>query len=156
AHMAARAAAPSAALERVLRDIARTEPQEALFLLAREQIRAADYEAARRTLEEVPAPARAEDRAHLRLMRCEALARGGDPVAAARELRELQKNPAARLARAELEILDGRLEAGRKVLLASKALELRRACALAASYFFEERYDECAEWVQRARDVIAA
>jgi hypothetical protein len=155
AHVAARAAAPSAALERVLRDAAKTEPQEALFLLAREQIRAGDYEAARRTLEEVPAPSRAEDRARLRLMRCEALARGGDPVAAARELHGLH-DPGARLARAELDVIDGRLEAGRKALLAGKALELRRASALAASYFFEDRFEESAEWVQRARDAMAA
>jgi len=89
-HVAARASASPAALERALGDIARGEPavaNDALLALAREQLRWGDFEAARRTLcglagRELPAP--------LEYRRCilsaEALVRAGDVQTCAAEL----------------------------------------------------------------------
>src|SRR3989440_2124785 len=89
-HVAARAVASPAALERALGDIARGEPavaNDALLALAREQLRWGDFEAARRTLDglaalDLPAP--------LEYRRCilsaEALMRAGEPANATQEL----------------------------------------------------------------------
>ena len=167
-HVAARAAASPAALERTLGDIARCNTaaaNEALLALAREQLRWGDFEAARRTLNglaalELPAP--------LAYRRCilsaEALVRAGEPAGATQELERARLvTPAgAEIALeeglADLAILRGDLQGARRALLglacrtrSVPCLEGRRAVSLGFSYVLEERYDRALAWARKAR-----
>ena len=88
-HAIARASAPTAVVERLLRDVASRAPavaSVALRLLARELLRVGDYEAARRTLDDLP-PAKTRDEAErVALLRAESHIRAGEPDAAQRAL----------------------------------------------------------------------
>ncbi|MEA2747246.1 MAG: hypothetical protein QOI41_1389 [Myxococcales bacterium] len=93
-HAIARAAAPTAAMERVLRDVASRSPghaSTALRLLARELLRVGDYETARLTLDELPAAASREEAERVALLRAECHIRAGEPEAAQRALEALQR-----------------------------------------------------------------
>lgn len=93
-HAIARAAAPTAAMERILRDVASRSPAHAstsLRLLARELLRVGDYESARRTLDELPTPASREEAERVALLRAECHIRGGEPEAAQRALDALER-----------------------------------------------------------------
>ena len=93
-HPIARAAAPTAAIERVLRDAAvRSAPHAstALRLLARELLRVGDYDSARRTLDELPAPVSREEAERVALLRAESHIRAGEPDAAQRALDALAR-----------------------------------------------------------------
>ena len=88
-HAMARAMAPTAAMERVLREVASSSPalaSTALRLLARELLRVGDYESARLTLDELPAPTSREDAERIALLRAESHIRAGEPEAAQRAL----------------------------------------------------------------------
>ena len=168
-HVAARAAASPAALERALGDIARGEPavaNDALLALAREQLRWGDFEAARRTLDglaalDLPAP--------LEYRRCilsaEALVRGGEPANATQELERARSlNPssagvALEEGLADLAVLRGDLHGARRTLLqlahrtrSIPSLEGRRAVSLGFSYLLEERHDRALSWARKARE----
>ena len=168
-HVAARASASPAALERALGDIARGEPaaaNDALLALAREQLRWGDFEAARRTLcglagRELPAP--------LEYRRCilgaEALVRAGEPANATQELERARsvKPAGAGIALeeglADLAILRGDLHGARRTLLrlarrtrSVPSLEGRRAVSLGFSYLLEERHDRALAWARKARE----
>jgi len=167
-HVAARAAASPAALERTFGDIARGDTAAApdsLLALAREQLRWGDFEAARRTLSglatlELPAP--------LVYRRCilsaEALVRAGEPASATQELEHarLVMPPGAEIALeeglADLAILRGDLHGARRALLrlarrtrSIPSLEGRRAVSLGFSYLLEERHDRALAWARKAR-----
>jgi tetratricopeptide (TPR) repeat protein len=93
-HATARAAAPTAAMERVLRDVASRSPAHAstaLRLLARELLRVGDYESARLTLDELITPASREEAERLALLRAECHIRAGEPEAAQRALDALTR-----------------------------------------------------------------
>ena len=93
-HATARAAAPTAAIERVLREAAsRSVPHAstALRLLARELLRVGDYESARLTLDELPPPASREEAERIALLRAESHIRAGEPEAAQRALDALAR-----------------------------------------------------------------
>jgi tetratricopeptide (TPR) repeat protein len=93
-HAIARAAAPTAAMERVLRDVASRSPAHAtmsLRLLARELLRVGDYESARLTLDELPAPASRDEAERVALLRAECHIRAGEPEAAQRALDALER-----------------------------------------------------------------
>ena len=93
-HAIARAAAPTAAMERVLRDVASRSPAHAptsLRLLARELLRVGDYESARLTLDELPTPASREEAERVALLRAECHIRAGEPEAAQRALDALER-----------------------------------------------------------------
>ena len=93
-HAIARAAAPTAAMERVLRDVASCSPAHAtmsLRLLARELLRVGDYESARLTLDELPAPASRDEAERVALLRAECHIRAGEPEAAQRALDALER-----------------------------------------------------------------
>ncbi|MBX3191696.1 MAG: hypothetical protein KF819_32185 [Labilithrix sp.] len=88
-HGIARAAAEAAAIERLLRDVAsrsRAHAATALRLLARELLRVGDYEAARRTLDEMPPAKTREEAERVALLRAETHIRAGEPEAAQRAL----------------------------------------------------------------------
>jgi tetratricopeptide (TPR) repeat protein/DNA-binding winged helix-turn-helix (wHTH) protein len=167
-HVAARAAASPAALERTFGDMARGDPAAApdsVLALAREQLRWGDFEAARRTLSglaalELPAP--------LVYRRCilsaEALVRAGEPASATHELEHarLVMPPGAEIALeeglADLATLRGDLHGARRALLrlarrtrAIPSLEGRRALSLGFSYLLEERHDRALAWARKAR-----
>ena len=94
AHAIARAAAPTAAIERVLRDAASrsaAHASTALRLLARELLRVGDYESARLTLDELPAPASRDEAERVALLRAESHIRAGEPDAAQRALDALAR-----------------------------------------------------------------
>lgn len=95
-HAIARASAPTAVVERLLRDVASRAPAAAsvaLRLLARELLRVGDYEAARRTLDDLP-PAKTRDEAErVALLRAESHIRAGEPDAAQRALDALAHAP---------------------------------------------------------------
>ena len=167
-HASARAAADAARLERLLRDIAAKSPDhrlDALRLLAREQLRAADFEAARRTLDDLPRPRTREDAERVALLRAECHVRAGEPEAAQRAIDELAARrasaapgPALALAQVQLAILRGELAKARQLAerLApatsrSPTLEALRAVEIAASWLYEERYERTHEWITRAR-----
>ena len=178
-HAIARAAAPTAAMERVLREIASHAPVHAsiaLRLLARELLRVGDYEGARRALDELP-PAKTRDEAErVALLRAESHIRAGEPAAAQRALDALERalkkagvgrkakardddaSPGVVLTRAQLAILRGELAPARATLerLATQTagvpqLEARRAVEIAASHLYEERYELTHAWTSRAR-----
>ncbi len=170
-HPLARASAPIGDLERLLRTIAARAPRHAsaaLLVLARELVRAGDFEAAKRVLDEMPRAPSAKLVEAIAILRAECHLRGGEPEAAARILFEVscdakQKSPAVRLAQASLAVFRGDLVAAREELEAvaplvarSPVLEARRASLLATSYFCEERYDVTLAWVLRARAAHAA
>ncbi len=93
-HGIARAAAPTAALERVLREVASRAPalaSTALRLLARELLRVGDYETARLTLDALPAPASRDEAERVALLRAECHIRAGEPEAAQRALEALER-----------------------------------------------------------------
>ncbi|MBX3206317.1 MAG: hypothetical protein KF764_14690 [Labilithrix sp.] len=167
-HPIARAAADPGRLEKILRDVgARSagDRLDALRLLAREQLRAADYEAARRTLDDLPRPRTREDAERAALLRAECHVRAGEPEAAQRAIDELvsvrggaQPGPALALTQAQLAILRGELAEARRVAerlapatARSATLEARRAVEIAASWLYEERYERTHEWITRAR-----
>jgi len=167
-HPLARAAAAPARLERILRDVAARSADhrlDALRLLAREQLRAADYEAARRTLDDLPRPRTRQDAERAALLRAECHVRAGEPEAAQRAIDELlsRKNsgpPGAALAltQAQLAILRGELTEARSLAerlapmtARSATLEARRAVEIAASWLYEERYERTHEWISHAR-----
>jgi hypothetical protein len=174
AHPAARAAAPTAALDRLLRDVAgsvrhgggrdggRMLASTSLRILAREQLRVGDYDAARRTLDEIPPAKNREDAERIALLRAEASVRAGEPAAAQRALDSLgdRKNESAGvvLTRAQFAILRGEHAEARATLerVAAKTndipqLEARRAVQMAGSHLYEERYDLVHAWIGRAR-----
>jgi tetratricopeptide (TPR) repeat protein len=170
-HPLARASADLAGLERVLRAIAAesaAQRLDALRLLAREQLRAGDYEAARRTLDDLPKPRTREDAERAALLRAECYVRAGEPEAAQRALDELpprrggaRLGPAFALAQAQLGILRGELSETRALAerlapetARSPALEARRAVEMAASWLYEERYERTHEWVTHARAAL--
>jgi tetratricopeptide (TPR) repeat protein len=170
-HPLARASADLAGLERVLRAIAAesaSQRLDALRLLAREQLRAGDYEAARRTLDDLPKPRTREDAERAALLRAECHVRAGEPEAAQRALDELAPRrggallgPAFALAQTQLAILRGELSEARALAerlapqtASSPALEARRAVAMAASWLYEERYERTHEWVTHARAAL--
>jgi len=104
AHAIARAAAPTAAIERVLRDAASRSASHAsmaLRLLARELLRVGDYESARLTLDELPAPASRDEAERVALLRAESHIRAGEPDAAQRALDALARLVAKAEARAK-------------------------------------------------------
>lgn len=167
-HASARAAADAARLERLLRDIAarsQDERLDALRLLAREQLRAADFEAARRTLDDLPRPRTREDAERVALLRAECHVRAGEPEAAQRAIDELAPRrgsaplgPALALAQVQLAILRGELASARQLAerlapatARSATLEARRAVEIAASWLYEERYERTHEWITKAR-----
>lgn len=167
-HPLARAHADAVRLERILRAIAAHaagDRFEALRLLAREQLRSADYEAARRTLDDMPRPRTREDAERAAILRAECHVRAGEPEAAQRAIDEVLSNPDSTspgpglvLAQAKLAIFRGDLADARALAegLApatsrSAPLEARRAIEIAASWLYEERYDRTYEWVIRAR-----
>lgn len=166
-HAVARAAAPTAALERALREAASQSPAHAgaaLRMLARELLRVGDYESARRALDELPAPKTRDDAERIALLRAESHIRAGEPEAAQRALDALERaakgvaSPGVVLTRAQLAILRGELAPARATLegLAAQTadvpqLEARRAVAIAASYLYEERYEMTHAWTSRAR-----
>jgi hypothetical protein len=142
-HAIARAAAPTAAMERVLREAASKSPAHAstaLRLLARELLRVGDYESARLTLDELPAPTSREDAERVALLRAESHIRAGEPEAAQRALDALERvaakaeanakgkkavsgakraggvSPGVVLTRAQLAILRGELAPARATL----------------------------------------
>jgi hypothetical protein len=93
-HAIARAAAPTAAMERVLRDAASRSPAHApisLRLLARELLRVGDYESARLTLDELPVAASRDEAERVALLRAECHIRAGEPEAAQRALDALER-----------------------------------------------------------------
>lgn len=93
-HAVARAAAPTAAVERLLRQIAARAPASsatALRLLARELLRAGDYDSARRALDELPKPRTREEAERVALLRAESHIRAGEPEAAQRALDALSR-----------------------------------------------------------------
>lgn len=93
-HAVARAAAPTAAMERLLREAASRSPAHAsvaLRLLARELLRVGDYESARLTLDELPAPTSREEAERVALLRAESHIRAGEPEAAQRALDALER-----------------------------------------------------------------
>jgi hypothetical protein len=93
-HAIARAAAPTAAMERVLREAASRSPAHAstaLRLLARELLRVGDYESARLTLDELPPPTSREEAERVALLRAESHIRAGEPEAAQRALDALER-----------------------------------------------------------------
>ena len=93
-HAIARAAAPTAAMERVLRDVASRSPVHAttsLRLLARELLRVGDYESARLTLDELSPPASRDEAERVALLRAECHIRAGEPEAAQRALDALER-----------------------------------------------------------------
>ena len=93
-HAIARAAAPTAALERVLREAASLAPDHAsiaLRLLARELLRVGDYERARRALDELPPPKTRDETERIALLRAESHIRAGEPGAAQRTLDALDR-----------------------------------------------------------------
>lgn len=93
-HAIARAAAPTAAMERVLRGVASRSPAHAstaLRLLARELLRVGDYESARLTLDELPTPAFRDEAERVALLRAECHIRAGEPEAAQRALDALER-----------------------------------------------------------------
>ncbi|MBS2018732.1 MAG: AAA family ATPase [Deltaproteobacteria bacterium] len=97
-HAIARAAAPTAVIERLLRDVAAREPAAAsvaLRLLARELLRVGDYEAARRTLDDLPPPKTRDEAERVALLRAESHIRAGEPAAAQHALDALARAPAA-------------------------------------------------------------
>jgi len=172
-HPIARAAADPAKLERLLRDIATSSDDDrldALRLLAREQLRAADYEAARRTLDDLPKPKTREDAERAALLRAECHVRAGEPSAAQRAIDALLDKrgnalpgPALALTQAQLAILRGELADARALAerlasatARSPTLEARRAVEIAASYLYEERYELTHEWITRARAALRA
>lgn len=152
----ARAAAPTAVIERLLRDVASRAPvaaSVALRLLARELLRTGDYEAARRTLDDLPAPKTREEAERIALLRAESHIRAGEPDAAQRALDALahaprggvkgakgakakaskksakedaRENPGIVLTRAQLAVLRGELEEARAILeeVASRTREI--------------------------------
>ncbi|HEY8072877.1 MAG TPA: tetratricopeptide repeat protein, partial [Labilithrix sp.] len=164
-HPVARASAPTAALDRLLRDVAvraRTLASTSLRMLAREQLRVGDYDSAKRTLDELPAAKNREDAERIALLRAEASIRAGEPAAAQRALDALgerkNENPGVVLTRAQLAILRGEHAEARAVLerLAPRTndvpqLEARRATQIAGSHLYEERYDLTHAWIGRAR-----
>lgn len=168
-HPLARSAADAGRLERILREIATQSEDhdrlEALRLLAREQLRAADYEAARRTLDDLPKPKTREDAERAALLRAECHIRAGEPEAAQRAIDELVSKrgnalpgPALALTQAQVAILRGELAEARALAerlsaatVRSPSLEARRAVEIAASYLYEERYEQTHEWITRAR-----
>jgi len=102
-HPLARASAPTSALERLLREIAKTAREHAsvaLRLLAREQLRAADYDSARQTLDDLPRPSSREDAERIALLRAETHIRAGEPEAAQRALDALERAFASDVANA--------------------------------------------------------
>ena len=169
AHAVARAAAPTAALERLLREVASQAPGHAplaLRLLARELLRVGDYESARRALDELPAPKTRHEGERVALLRAESHIGAGEPAAAQRALDSLDRptkkaqlaSPGVVLTRAQLAILRGELAPARAMLeeLAPRSaeipqLEARRAVEIAASYLYEERYESTHVWTSRAR-----
>jgi tetratricopeptide (TPR) repeat protein len=165
AHPQARAAAPTASLSLLLCDVAgqaRGLAGGALRLLAREQLRVGDYDAAIRTLGDVPKPRAREDAERTALLRAEALIRAGEPEAAQRALDALgarkDESLGVSLTRATLATLRGELSAARQTLENLEAptegipqLASRRAVQLAASHLYEERYDLTHAWTTRAR-----
>jgi len=172
-HPLARASADLTGLEGVLRAIAAESAShrlDALRLLAREQLRAGDYEAARRTLDDLPKPRTREDAEKAALLRAECLLRAGEPEAARRALDELvsrrggtSPGPVLLLAQAELAILRGELSEARALAeklapetARSPALEALRAVAIAASFLYEERYERTHEWISHARAALRA
>jgi tetratricopeptide (TPR) repeat protein len=167
-HVAARAAASPAALERMLGDVARahsgTAP-DALLALAREQLRWGDFEAARRTLDGLAGFAMPAPLAFRRcILRAEALVRAGEPASATLELENarLVTPPGRELALeeglADLAILRGDLHGARTALFrlgrrtrSISSLEGRRSISLGFSYLLEERHDRAFAWARKAR-----
>ena len=164
----ARAAASAAALEHALTEVARMDPAvaaDAHLVLAREQLRWGDFEAARRTLDSLSAVELPEALVHRRhILRAEALVRAGEPAGAAQELERARPFAAAgtgtavEIALAELALLRGDLVGARRALLrlapltrTVPAFEGRREAALALSYLFEERHDRALARARRAR-----
>ena len=93
-HAVARAAAPTSAMESVLREAASRSPAHAstaLRLLARELLRVGDYDRARMTLDELPAPASPDEAERVALLRAESHIRAGEPGAAQRALVALER-----------------------------------------------------------------
>lgn len=93
-HAIARATAPTSAMETVLREAASRSPKHAsvaLRLLARELLRAGDYESARMTLDELPPPASRDEAERVALLRAESHIRAGEPEAAQRALVALER-----------------------------------------------------------------
>lgn len=145
-HPMARVMVPVGVIERLLRDVASRSANHAplaLRLLAREHLRASDYEAARRTLDEVPRPKTREEAERIALLRAESHIRAGEPEAARHALEALDAivdapskrgggtkkagarakaakvpgdSPGLALTRAQLAILRGELEGARVTL----------------------------------------
>jgi hypothetical protein len=93
-HAIARAAAPTASIERVLREAASrsaAHASTALRLLARELLRVGDFESARLTLDELPPPTSRDEAERVALLRAESHIRAGEPEAAQRALDALAR-----------------------------------------------------------------
>lgn len=183
-HAIARAGAPTAAIERVLREVASRSPlhaSTALRLLARELLRVGDYESARMTLDELPAPVSRDEAERGALLRAESHIRAGEPEAAQRALDALERSGAMPdadgdagagrgaaaagavsagvvLTLAQLAILRGELAPARASLIdlaprttAVPQLDARRSVEIAASHLYEERYELTHAWCSRAR-----
>jgi tetratricopeptide (TPR) repeat protein len=164
-HPIARAAAPITVLDRVLRGVAnkaRPLAGPALRLLAREALRAGDYDAALRALDDMPKARVREDAERNVLLRAEALIFAGEPDAAQRALDALgarkDEGPAVALTRATLAILRGELTSTIAQLedMAERTdhvpqLAARRFVQSAAGHLYEERYDLTHAQIARAR-----
>ena len=114
-HPIARAAAPTAAMERVLREAASTSRAHApvaLRLLARELLRVGDYESARITLDDLPPPTSRDEAERVALLRAESHIRAGEPEAAQRALDALERVAAKAEARAAKGNAKGKGKAG--------------------------------------------
>jgi tetratricopeptide (TPR) repeat protein/DNA-binding winged helix-turn-helix (wHTH) protein len=167
-HAVAHAAASPVALEPTPGNIAAGAAADSLLVLARDQLRWGNFEAARRTLTgiaafELPPPLVYR---HC-ILSAVALVRAGEPAAAAEELERarLVTPPGAEIALqerlADLAILRGDLRGARRALqrLARRtrsipSLEGRRAMSLGFSYLLEERHDRALAWARKARQAF--
>lgn len=162
----ARLAADLSDLETSLRSMAAADPpssQRALVILAREQLRRGEVEAARQTLEEAHFVAEGPPSDDLRLLRAEAHARAGKPGFALEDLKLASFSSrlgaaGVKVLMAGLQMLAGRLVEARRALLnmaretaGSPELEGRRWAALSLSYVFEERFALARAAARRAR-----
>lgn len=167
-HSHARSAVGATSLALLFREIGAADPAllaECQVALAREQLRRRDFEAARHTLEPVPAGLHSSPVAcRIRVLRAEALLHCGDANGAALEIEYATRHAtgAGRVqvvtALADLNICRGDLASARLALrrlgpVARKfpRVEALRAVSLGLSYLFEDRPHRALAWIRRAR-----
>jgi hypothetical protein len=157
-----------AALAQLLGEIGAATPElavECRMVLAREQLRRRDFEAARHTLE----PLRTDGLepallARARVLRAEALLRCGEPAAAALELQQAKSGDTGvarwqiELGLADVAVLAGEIGAARAALRAlggaareQPRVAARRGMTLALANLLEGRPHRALAWARRAR-----